>query len=157
MALRTTDIAREGLMTTFSLSEKQSQAILDMRLQRLTGLEREKIEEEYQELVKLIAELKAILADDEKILEIIREELTEIKERFSDKRRTEIVTGGIEDIEDEDLIPQENIVITLTHNGYIKRLPASTYRSQKRGGRGVQGMGTNEDDFVEHLITTFNP
>ena len=108
-------------------------------------------------LVKLIAELKAILADDEKILEIIREELTEIKERFNDKRRTEIVAGGIEDIEDEDLIPRENIVITLTHNGYIKRLPASTYRSQKRGGRGIQGMGTNEDDFVEHLITTFNP
>ena len=150
---RTTDIAREGLMTTFSLSEKQSQAILDMRLQRLTGLERDKIEEEYQELVKLIAELKAILADNEKILEIIREELIEIKERFSDERRTEIIAGGIEDIEDEDLIPQENIVITLTHNGYIKRLPASTYRSQKRGGRGVQGMGTNEDDFVEHLIS----
>ena len=154
---RTTDIAREGLMTTFSLSEKQAQAILDMRLQRLTGLERDKIEEEYQELVKLIAELKAILADNEKILEIIREELTEIKERFSDERRTEIIAGGIEDIEDEDLIPEENIVITLTHNGYIKRLPASTYRSQKRGGRGVQGMGTNEDDFVEHLITSFNP
>ena len=103
---RTTDIAREGLMTTFSLSEKQAQAILDMRLQRLTGLERDKIEDEYQELVKLIAELKAILADDEKILEIIREELTEIKERFSDERRTEIVAGGIEDIEDEDLIPR---------------------------------------------------
>ena len=150
---RTTDMAREGLMTTFSLSEKQAQAILDMRLQRLTGLERDKIEDEYQELVKLIAELKAILADDEKILEIIREELTEIKERFSDERRTEIIAGGIEDIEDEDLIPVENIVITLTHNGYIKRLPASTYRSQKRGGRGVQGMGTNEDDFVEHLIS----
>lgn len=150
---RTTDIAREGLMTTFDLSEKQAQAILDMRLQRLTGLERDKIEEEYQDLVKLIAELKAILADDEKILDIIREELTEIKERFSDERRTEIVSGGLEDIDDEDLIPEENIVITLTHNGYIKRLPASTYRSQKRGGRGIQGMGTNEDDFVEHLLT----
>ncbi|WP_442597289.1 DNA gyrase subunit A [Neobacillus sp. D3-1R] len=151
---QTTDIAREGLMTTFQLSEKQAQAILDMRLQRLTGLEREKIEEEYQNLVKLIAELKAILADEEKVLEIIREELTEIKERFNDKRRTEIVSGGLEFIEDEDLIPQENIVITLTHNGYIKRLPVSTYRAQRRGGRGIQGMGTNEDDFVEHLITT---
>ncbi len=151
---QTTDIAREGLMTTFNLSEKQAQAILDMRLQRLTGLEREKIEEEYQNLVKLIAELKAILADDEKILEIIREELIEIKERFNDERRTEIVAGGIEEIEDEDLIPRENIVITLTHNDYIKRLPVSTYRSQKRGGRGIQGMGTNDDDFVEHLITT---
>jgi DNA gyrase subunit A len=151
---QTTDIAKEGLMTKFNLSEKQAQAILDMRLQRLTGLEREKIEEEYQGLVKLIAELKAILADEEKVLEIIRAELLEIKERFNDKRRTEIVAGGIENIEDEDLIPRENIVITLTHNGYIKRLPVSTYRSQKRGGRGIQGMGTNEDDFVEHLITT---
>lgn len=153
-ASQTTDIAKQGLMDNFSLSEKQAQAILDMRLQRLTGLEREKIEEEYQSLVKLIAELKAILADDEKVLEIIREELEEIKERFNDVRRTEIVTGGIEMIEDEDLIPVENIVITLTHNGYIKRLPISTYRSQRRGGRGIQGMGTNEDDFVEHLLTT---
>lgn len=151
---QTTEIARNGLMEQFSLSEKQAQAILDMRLQRLTGLEREKIEEEYQELVNLIAELKAILADEEKVLHIIREELLEIKERFNDNRRTEIVSGGIEQIEDEDLIPQENIVVTLTHNGYIKRLPISTYRSQKRGGRGVQGMGTNEDDFVEHLLTT---
>ncbi|PFO03067.1 DNA gyrase subunit A [Bacillus sp. AFS076308] len=151
---RTTDIAREGLMTQFNLSEKQAQAILDMRLQRLTGLEREKIEEEFQNLMKLIAELKAILADEEKILDIIREELLEIKERFNDKRRTEIVMGGIENIEDEDLIPRENIVISLTHNGYIKRLPVSTYRAQRRGGRGIQGMGTNEDDFVEHLITT---
>lgn len=104
--------------------------------------------------MKLIAELKAILADEEKVLEIIREELTEIKERFNDERRTEIVAGGIESIEDEDLIPVENIVITLTHNGYIKRLPVSTYRTQKRGGRGIQGMGTNDDDFVEQLLTT---
>ncbi|RTR26063.1 DNA gyrase subunit A [Robertmurraya yapensis] len=151
---QTTEIAREGLMSTFGLSDKQAQAILDMRLQRLTGLERDKIEEEYQNLVKLIAELKAILADEEKILEIIREELLEIKERFNDTRRTEIVTAGLENIEDEDLIPRENIVVTITHNGYVKRLPVSTYRAQKRGGRGIQGMGTNEDDFVEHLITT---
>lgn len=151
---QTAEIARNGLMENYSLSEKQSQAILDMRLQRLTGLEREKIEDEYKGLVDLIAELKAILADNEKVLEIIREELIEIKERFNDTRRTEIVTAGIETIEDEDLIPVENIVITLTHNGYIKRLPASTYRSQKRGGKGVQGMGTNEDDFVEQLIST---
>ncbi|WP_232233844.1 DNA gyrase subunit A [Bacillus sp. J33] len=151
---QTTEIAREGLMTKFNLSEKQAQAILDMRLQRLTGLEREKIEDEYSNLVALIAELKAILADEEKLLDIIREELNEIKERFNDKRRTEIVSGGIEQIEDEDLIPRENIVLTLTHKGYIKRLPVSTYRAQKRGGRGIQGMGTNEDDFVEHLITT---
>ncbi|MED4921990.1 DNA gyrase subunit A [Weizmannia sp. CD-2023] len=151
---QTTDIARNGLMEQFSLSEKQAQAILDMRLQRLTGLEREKIEEEYRGLIQLIAELKAVLADEEKVLEIIREELLEIKERFNDERRTEIIAASVDQIEDEDLIPQESIAITLTHNGYIKRLPISTYRSQKRGGRGVQGMGTNEDDFVEHLLTT---
>ncbi|RBW69156.1 DNA gyrase subunit A [Bacillus taeanensis] len=150
---QTTDIAREGLITTFSLSHEQAQAILDMRLQRLTGLERDKIENEYQELVKLIAELKAILADEEKVLEIIREELLEVKERFADERRTEI-TIGMNMIEDEDLIPKQNIVITMTHNGYIKRLPIDTYRIQKRGGRGVQGMGTNDGDFVEHLFTT---
>ncbi|MFP7493231.1 DNA gyrase subunit A [Terribacillus saccharophilus] len=151
---QTTDIARDALMERFELSDKQAQAILDMRLQRLTGLERDKIEDEYQELVNLIAELKAILADEEKVLEIIREELTEIKERFGDERRTEIVIGGTDFIEDEALIPVENVVITLTHQGYIKRLPSSTYRSQGRGGRGIQGMGTNEDDFVEHLIST---
>jgi len=151
---QTTDIAREGLMTQFSLSEKQAQAILDMRLQRLTGLEREKIEAEYQSLLALIAELKDILADEEKVLEIIREELIEVKERFNDGRRTEIVSGGAEIIEDEDLIPRQDIVISLTHNGYIKRLPVSTYKSQRRGGRGIQGMNTNEDDFVEHLLTT---
>ncbi|KMY52149.1 DNA gyrase subunit A [Peribacillus loiseleuriae] len=151
---QTTDIARDGLMTQFSLSEKQAQAILDMRLQRLTGLEREKIEEEYQALVALIAELKAVLADEEKVLHIIREELLEIKERFNDVRRTEILMSGFESIEDEDLIPVETTIVTLTHKGYIKRLPVSTYRSQKRGGRGIQGMGTNEDDFVNHLLTT---
>ncbi len=151
---RSGDEAKPLLMERFNLSERQAQAILDMRLVRLSGLEREKIESEYQELQKLIAELKAILADEEKILDIIRQELTEIKERYNDKRRTEITSGGLEMIEDEDLIPRENSVVTLTHNGYIKRLAANTYRSQKRGGRGVQGMGTNEDDFVEHLLFT---
>ncbi|MFK2826550.1 DNA gyrase subunit A [Bacillus sp. B190/17] len=151
---QTTEIAKQGLMEQFSLSEKQAQAILDMRLQRLTGLEREKIEEEYQNLIQLIAELRAILADDEKILAIIHEELLEIKEKFNDTRRTDIMDAGLEDIMDEDLIPREQVVLTLTHNGYVKRLPASTYRSQKRGGRGIQGMGTNEDDFVEQLLTT---
>ncbi|SHN32998.1 DNA gyrase subunit A [Gracilibacillus kekensis] len=150
---QTTEIAREGLMNQFKLSEKQAQAILDMRLQRLTGLERDKIEEEYNQIMELIDELKAILANEEKILEIIREELLEIKEKFNDERRTEIISGGVDLIEDEDLIPEENIVVTLTHRGYIKRLPASTYRAQRRGGRGVQGMGTNEDDFVEHLVS----
>ncbi|SFB29727.1 DNA gyrase subunit A [Lentibacillus halodurans] len=151
---KTTDVARDGLMERFGLTEKQAQAILDMRLQRLTGLEREKIVNEYNELLQLIDELKAILADNEKVLEIIREELTEIKEKYNDSRRTKIVVGGADLIEDEDLIPEENIVITLTHQGYIKRLPASTYRTQKRGGRGIQGMGTNDDDFVEHLVST---
>ncbi|OIJ21927.1 DNA gyrase subunit A [Anaerobacillus alkalidiazotrophicus] len=150
---QTTDIARAGLMEQFSLSYEQAQAILDMRLQRLTGLERDKIENEYAELVKRIAELKAILADEEKVLEIIREELNEIKDRFNDERKT-IISIDEDSFEDEDLIPRSNIVITLTHNGYIKRLPITTYRSQKRGGRGIQGMGTNDDDFVEHLFTT---
>ncbi|RLQ89650.1 DNA gyrase subunit A [Planomicrobium sp. Y74] len=151
---QTTEEARNGLMNDFNLSERQSQAILDMRLQRLTGLERDKIEDEYQGLVKTIEELREILANEYRIIEIIREEMTEIKERFGDERRTEITTGGTEMFEDEDLIPREDSVLTLTHNGYIKRLPANTYRSQKRGGRGVQGMGTNEDDFVEHLLYT---
>lgn len=151
---KTDEEAKNKLMEKFSLSDRQAQAILDMRLRRLTGLERDKIEAEYNDLQKLIAELKAILADEEKVLEIIREELMDIKERYGDDRRSEIVLGGFESIEDEDLIPEQSIVVTLTHKGYIKRLPVSTYRSQRRGGRGVQGMGTNEDDFVEHLLTT---
>ncbi|KRE58495.1 DNA gyrase subunit A [Paenibacillus sp. Soil750] len=150
---RTTDEAREGLMTTFNLSLDQAQAILDMRLQRLTGLEREKIEAEYAELMKRIAELKAILADEQLILAIISEELNEIKEKFGDDRRSEI-TVGEESIEDEDLIPREDVVITITHTGYIKRLPVTTYRNQKRGGRGVVGMDTKDNDFVEHLFVT---
>ncbi|MFJ5766872.1 DNA gyrase subunit A [Lysinibacillus sp. NPDC093210] len=151
---RSGEEAKPQLMERFNLSERQAQAILDMRLVRLSGLEREKIEAEYQELQVLIAELKAILADEAKIVEIIRTEILELKERFNDARRTEITSGGMEMIEDEDLIPVENSVVTLTHNGYIKRLAANTYRSQKRGGRGVQGMGTNDDDFVEHLMNT---
>lgn len=153
-ASQTGEEAKNGLMEKFNLSERQAQAILDMRLQRLTGLERDKIEEEYNSLVKLIEELKFILANEYRVLEIIREEITEIKDRYADKRRTEIVAGGAEVLEDEDLIPVENSVLTLTNKGYIKRLPANTYKSQKRGGRGVQGMGTNEDDFVEHLLYT---
>ncbi|WP_017725789.1 DNA gyrase subunit A [Halalkalibacterium ligniniphilum] len=149
----TTDIARNGLIERFSLSYEQAQAILDMRLQRLTGLERDKIEGEYQELIARIAELKAILADQEKVLEIIREELLEIKEKYNDERRT-VLSASEDQFEDEDLIPRQNVVITITHNGYIKRLPISTYRSQKRGGKGIQGMGTNDNDFVQHLFTT---
>jgi DNA gyrase subunit A len=152
-ASRTTEEAREGLMTTFNLSLDQAQAILDMRLQRLTGLEREKIEAEYAELMKKITELKAILADENLILAIISEELNEIKEKFGDERRSEI-TVGEESIEDEDLIPREDVVITITHTGYIKRLPVTTYRNQKRGGRGIVGMDTKDNDFVEHLFVT---
>ncbi|SES35360.1 DNA gyrase subunit A [Salisediminibacterium halotolerans] len=150
---QTSDIARQGLMENYDLSHDQAQAILDMRLNRLTGLERDKIENEYSELVERIRELKAILADEEKILEIIRNELTELRDKYGDDRRTTI-TFGEDSMEDEDLIPRQNVVITVSHQGYIKRLPVSTYRSQKRGGRGVQGMGTYDDDFVRHLFVT---
>ncbi|WP_054957786.1 DNA gyrase subunit A [Paenibacillus dakarensis] len=152
-ASQTTEAARDGLIERFGLTYEQAQAILDMRLQRLTGLEREKIENEYQELMKRIAELREILADEQLILQIISDELQEIKERFSDERRTEI-TVGEDSILDEDLIPREEVIITITHTGYIKRLPANTYRSQKRGGRGVVGMDTKSEDFVEHLFVT---
>ncbi|WP_019639379.1 DNA gyrase subunit A [Paenibacillus fonticola] len=150
---RTTEIARTGLMERFGLSQEQAQAILDMRLQRLTGLEREKIEEEYNELLQKIAEYREILANEALVLQIISDELQEIRDRFADARRTEI-TIGAESILDEDLIPQEEVVITITHTGYIKRLPVTTYRSQKRGGRGVVGMDTKDNDFVEHLFVT---
>ncbi|MFV9510292.1 DNA gyrase subunit A [Tepidibacillus sp. LV47] len=152
-ASRTTDEAKNGLMTKFQLTETQAQAILDMRLQRLTGLEREKIENEYQELIVKIREFKAILADEQKILAIIKEELLEIKEKYNDERRTKI-TNAENEIDVEDLIPEEEVVVMLTHQGYIKRLPISTYRSQRRGGKGVTGMGTKEDDFVQHVFIT---
>ncbi|MCR8658463.1 DNA gyrase subunit A [Paenibacillus endoradicis] len=152
-ASQTADEAREGLISRFSLTLEQAQAILDMRLQRLTGLERDKIEAEYEELQRKIAEFKAILADEQLVLDIIYEELEEIKTRFGDDRRTEI-TASDEEILDEDLIPREDVLISITHSGYIKRLPVTTYRSQKRGGRGVVGMDTKENDFVEHLFVT---
>lgn len=148
---QTVEIARAALVENFTLSEKQAQAILDMRLQRLTGLEREKIEEEFQELMKLIAKLSDILADEAKVFAIIREELLEIKRRFADGRRS-VITSDVTKLEMEDLIADEDIVIQLTHYGYIKRLPMDTYKSQKRGGRGVTGMATKEEDFVEHLF-----
>ncbi|REK53525.1 MAG: DNA gyrase subunit A [Thermobacillus sp.] len=150
---RTTEEARDGLIARFSLSHDQAQAILDMRLQRLTGLEREKIEEEYAELLKQITEFKAILADEGRVLRIISDELEEIKQKYGDERRTEI-TSSENEILDEDLIPREDVIISITHSGYIKRLPVSTYRSQKRGGKGVIGMETKEDDFVEHLYVS---
>lgn len=146
------DEAKAGLMSNFALSEVQSQAILDMRLKRLTGLEKSKIEEEIVELEKLVKELEEILASEEKILEVIKNEMLEIKAKYADERRTHIDMTAVDYIEDESLIPVENVVITLTNNGYIKRLPADTYKTQNRGGMGVKGMATNEEDFVEHLI-----
>ena len=146
------DEAKAGLMSNFALSEVQSQAILDMRLKRLTGLEKSKIEEEIAELEKLVKELEEILASEDKILEVIKIEMLEIKDKYADERRTHIDMTAIDYIEDESLIPVENVVITLTNKGYIKRLPADTYKTQNRGGMGVKGMATNEEDFVEHLI-----
>lgn len=145
--------AREGLISRFGLSFDQAQAILDMRLRRLTGLEREKIEAEYNELLMKIAEYREILANEHLVLTIINDELEEVKQKFGDERRTEI-TIGEDSILDEDLIPQEDVIITISHSGYIKRLPVTTYRSQKRGGRGVVGMDTKDNDFVEHLFVS---
>ena len=147
------DEARIGLMNGFSLTEIQANAILEMRLRRLTGLEREKIENELQELLKMIDELRAILASDEKILEVIKNELIEIKQKYGDERRTNIDMTAIEYIEDESLIPEENIIINLTKNGYIKRLRTDTYKTQNRGGVGIKGMTTNEEDFVEQILS----
>ncbi|MZP29689.1 DNA gyrase subunit A [Heliobacterium undosum] len=150
---RDEDEARPTLMEEFKLSDKQAQAILDMRLKRLAGLERAKIENEYQELLSSIAYFRAVLNSEKMVLDIIKKEISDIKDKFADPRRTEI-TGGGADIDVEDLIAEEDAVITITHNGYIKRLPVNTYKAQRRGGRGVTGMGTKEDDFVEHLFVT---
>ena len=145
--------ARKGLMNHFGLSEIQANSILEMRLRRLTGLEREKIENELNELLKLIEELKAILASEKRILEVIKTELLEIKTKFADERRTNIDMTAIEYIEDESLIPVEDIIVTLTNKGYIKRVRSDTYRAQNRGGVGIKGMTTNEEDFVEQIIS----
>lgn len=153
-ASKTTNEAKEGLMDKFGLSEKQAEAILDMKLQRLTGLEREKIEEEYTKLMEFIKSLEEILSSEALVLKIIKDELNEIKAKYGDERRTEIIAGDGNDIDIEDLIQQKDVVITLTHAGYIKRLPVETYSAQRRGGRGIQAMSTKEDDFVEHIFTT---
>lgn len=152
-AAKSDDEARTGLMTNFKLTEVQANAILEMKLRRLTGLEREKIENELNDLLKLIEELRGILASDEKVLEVIKNELLEIKDKYGDERRTNIDMTAIEYIEDESLIPNEDVIVTLTRNGYIKRLRTDTYRTQNRGGVGVNGMTINEADFVEHLIS----
>jgi DNA gyrase subunit A len=145
------EAAREGLMARFGLSELQANAILEMRLSRLTGLERKKIEDEYLEVIQLIERLRAILESPAQVLKIIKDDLAEIRERFGDDRRTQIVAAS-GDFEIEDLIAEEDMVITISHAGYIKRLPVTTYRSQRRGGRGVTGAGTREEDFIEHLF-----
>ncbi|MCD7840808.1 MAG: DNA gyrase subunit A [Erysipelotrichaceae bacterium] len=149
---RTTEIIQQRLMDEFDMSERQAKAIREMQLQRLAGLEREKIENELNGLLETIADLKDILAHEERILQIIEEELLEIKSKYADERRTEIIQGAF-DIEDEDLIPVEDVIISLTTNGYIKRLPVDTYKSQNRGGRGIIGMTTNEDDLVYSMTS----
>lgn len=151
---QTSEIAKNQLMENYGLSDRQAQAILDMRLVRLTGLEREKIEAEYKKLMAAIADYKDILAHQERINQIIYDELLEIQKKFGDKRRTELQVGDIINIEDEDLIEEESIIVTLTHNGYIKRLPVDEFKSQHRGGRGVKGMGVHKDDFIEQLISS---
>lgn len=151
-ASETDSVARNELIERFHLSEIQANAILEMRLRRLTGLERDKIENEYQELMIQIADLKDILANHSRVVQIITDELTEVKNRFGDPRRTEISEADF-DMQDEDLIPVEDVVITMTTNGYVKRMPVDTYRTQNRGGRGVKGMAVNEDDVVDLLIT----
>lgn len=150
-AASTVEIARNELIRNFSLSALQAQAILDMRLQQLTNLESKKIEDEYLELIKTIERLRSLLASAQKVLALIAEECTAMKEKYGDARRTEII-GAIADISIEDLIAEEDMVITITHQGYIKRLPVSTYKAQGRGGRGVAAMGTKDNDFVEHLF-----
>ena len=152
-ASKTTQEAKSGLMEKFGLTDIQAQAILDMRLQRLTGLERDKIEAEYEELIKKINRLKEILANERLLLNVIKEEMLIIKENYADERRTEIRHAEGE-IDMRDLIEDEEIAITLTHFGYIKRLPADTYKSQKRGGRGISAITTREEDFVKHLVST---
>lgn len=146
--------AQAELMAKFELSERQSQAILDMRLRRLTGLERDKIQSEYDELIALIADLADILAKPERVLTIIREELDEVKRKFADERRTELMVGEVLSLEDEDLIEEADVLITLSNKGYIKRLNQDEFTAQKRGGRGVQGTGVKDDDFVKELVST---
>lgn len=147
-------IAQAELMSRFELSERQSQAILDMRLRRLTGLERDKIQKEYDDLLALIADLIDILAKPERVVAIITEEMEEIKRKFADARRTELLVGEVLSVEDEDLIEEEDVLITLSNKGYIKRLNQDEFRAQNRGGRGVQGSGVSDEDFIKHMVST---
>jgi Type IIA topoisomerase (DNA gyrase/topo II, topoisomerase IV), A subunit len=152
-ASKDTPTAKEALMLRFEFSEKQAQAILDMRLARLTGLERERLQEEYQELEKTIERLTAILADEHLLMGVVKDELTEIRNKWGDDRRTEIIADE-EEVDESELIEEENVVITVSHLGYLKRVSEDTYRTQKRGGKGITGLTTRENDFVKHLITT---
>jgi len=151
---QTDELAMNTMISEFGLTEIQGKAILDMQLRRLTGLQRDRIDAEYDELIILIADFKDILTNEDRIYAIIRTDLIEIKEKHATPRKTEITIGGDFDIEDEDLIPREQVIITITEKGYVKRQPTSTYRQQNRGGRGIQAMGTNDDDFVRRLLTT---
>lgn len=153
-ASETDEEAQAELMSKFRLSERQSQAILDMRLRRLTGLERDKIQSEYDDLIALIADLSDILAKPERVAQIIKEELDEVKRKFADKRRTELMVGEVLTLEDEDLIEESDVLITLSNKGYIKRLDQDEFTAQKRGGRGVQGTGVKDDDYVRELVST---
>ncbi|MBW2994102.1 DNA gyrase subunit A, partial [Candidatus Woesearchaeota archaeon] len=152
-AAKTAAEARQGLIDDYRLTEKQSQAILDMKLQRLTNMEQDKIREDHKALIKLIAELKEILGSEQKIKDIIKQELTELKEQYGDERRTQILDAEAQKFEEEELIKPEEMVVTLTHAGYVKRQPLDAYKKQKRGGRGVMGMETKETDFVEEIFT----
>lgn len=151
-ACKTVEAAKVALGSQYKLTDKQAQAILEMRLQRLTSLEQEKLKNEHTGLIKIITELKEVLGSDEKIFSIIKEELSEIKNKYGDKRRTQIIAGDDSDIDVEDLIKPENVVVTISHEGYIKRIPVSTYKEQKRGGRGVIAAGKKEEDFIEELF-----
>ncbi len=150
---RADDEAKASLIERFEFSDRQAQAILDMRLRSLTGLQRDKVENEYQELLKFIADMNDILARPERVIEIIKTELGDIRDKYGDARRTELLVGEVLSLEDEDLIEEEEVVITLTNNGYIKRVANSEFRAQRRGGRGVQGMGVHDDDFVKNLVS----
>src|SRR6185436_2453082 len=153
-ASQTTDEAQANLIKQFKLSELQARAILAMQLRTLAGLERKKIEDELAELRMLIAELEKILASESEILRVIREELEELKAKYGDERRTQIVGGEIGKFSEEELVPNEQVIVTVTTGNYIKRIPANTYKSQNRGGKGIMGMTTKEEDVVEHLVLT---
>ena len=152
-ASKDTATAKEALMLRFEFTDKQAQAILDMRLARLTGLERERLLEEYQELEKTIERLSAILADEHLLMEVIKTEISEIRDKYGDERRSEL-TIAEDDIDIEDLIQEENMVVTLTHDGYVKRVSSSVYRAQHRGGRGVSGMNVKETDYTTQMFVT---